>query len=360
MKVLHLIDHIGPGGAQTIVKGIVERQKDNQNVFLFALRRNKESFEIEHQNVLISISDKRFSLAPLLELKKVIKKERIEILHCHLLRAQILGFLLKEIWFRKIKLVFHEHGGILQRKWYSLLFLKAAKSQVNLFMAVSKTVKKELIRIGIDREKITTLFNFIELKRFNKNNIDEIELTRIRNELGLKKEVFLIGYIGRLGREKGVEHLIKSSAFLIFPFKVLIIGKGKEENQLKKLVKKLKLETRVKFLGFQEEIEKYYPLLDVLIMPSLSEAFGLCALEAQAMGIPVIASRVGGLTEIIFDNENGLLFESKDSQSLASKIALIYQDKGLREKLIKNGLIGARDYSFKGYLDCLKEIYQNL
>src|SRR3989338_4867280 len=162
MKILHIIDSLGLGGAQTVVKGIFEKQPKNKDIFLYALRKREITTKIKNKNVKIFNSTSKYSLEPIKELRKLIEKEKIDILHCHLFRAQVLGWILKRFYFPKIKLIMHEHGQIFQNDIHYNFLMSKMQKEVNLFIAVSKATKQKLIeKAKIDPKKITVLYNFV-------------------------------------------------------------------------------------------------------------------------------------------------------------------------------------------------------
>ncbi len=166
MKVLHIIDSLGLGGAQTVVKGIFEAQKDNLDMYLYSLRMREITVEVDHLNVKIQKSKSKYTLSPLLELKHVIGREKIEILHCHLFRSQVFGWLLKKIWFPHIKLIFHEHGEIFYSNPCFVPFLKVSARAVDTYIAVSKATRDLLVsKATTPKEKIQVLYNFVDIAR---------------------------------------------------------------------------------------------------------------------------------------------------------------------------------------------------
>ncbi len=360
IKILHIIDSLGLGGAQTIVKGIFEYQLNNQNIFLFALRNRNILIEVKHTNVQIFNSSKKYSFRPLFALKDLIKREEITILHCHLFKSQIFGFLLKKIWFKNVKLIFHEHGEIFQGYITYNLFMRDVKSTINKIIAVSNATKEKLIaKAGIEENKITVLSNFVDLNKFNRKNITW-NMEGEREKIGIKKGEYVIGFVGRLAKVKGCEYLLKALPYLNFSYKVLIAGDGPERKKLEKLAVELKITERIIFLGYRSDTVFIYSLLDVLIMPSLSESFGLSVIEAQSMGTPVISSNIPALNEIIINNENGLMFEVKKSQDLSLKIELMYKDEKARNRFTKNGLESVKKYDLGNYIAMLNNIYSKL
>ncbi|MFA6572160.1 MAG: glycosyltransferase family 4 protein [Bacteroidota bacterium] len=358
-KTLHIIDSLGLGGAQTVVKGILEYQPENKSIFLFALRKRDITTEIKQSNVRIFNSTRKYSLSPLFELRNLIRKEKIDILHCHLFRSQVFGWLLKVIWFRNIRLIFHEHGEIFQCHFLYDFFMRLSKRQVNRIIAVSNTTQSELIKkAGIQERKIVVLPNFVDLNKFNRNNINW-NLEEEKEKLGIKKDEFVIGFVGRLEKVKGCEYLIKSLPYLNFPYKVLVAGDGSEREDLEILAKTLGIDDKVIFLGYRDNVVLIYPLLDILVVPSLSESLGLSVIEAQAMSVPVIASNIGGLGELVINKKNGILFESKNYVNLAEKIVLLKKDIVLKEVMIKNAYNDIRKYCLENYMKSLIKNYGN-
>ncbi len=353
-KVLHIVDTLGLGGAQTLLQGIFQSQ--GKDFYLFALRKKEVEVEIKHENVIIASSSSKYSLKPLKELRTLIQDQEIGVLHCHLPRSLFLGWILKKFFFPNIKFIIHEHGNIFENNFFYNTFLKFAQKKVDLFLAVSKETKKQLIKNAkIKEEKIKVLYNFVDLEKFNKKNITW-DIEKEKKKLGIKKNEFVIGFAGRLAKVKGCEYLIRSLPHLDFKYKCLIAGDGYLKKELEDLAKELKLEDKVIFLGYQENILKTYSLLDVLVIPSLSESFGLIAVEAQALGVPVVASNVPALNEIIVDRGNGLLFEGKNASDLAERMAKIHKNNKLRKMVIKSGLESVQKFSLSHYVEELNKI----
>lgn len=360
MKILHIIDSLGLGGAQTIVKGLFEHQVNNSNIFLFSLRKNEVTISIKHNKVIKYNSKSRYSLKPLFELKRIIKKEKISVLHCHLIRSQFFGIILKLFYFPHIKLVFHEHGRIFKNNLLYNILLKISKRKVNVFLAVSNTIKDKLMDYAtIKSSKITVLYNFVDLNKYNSNNI-AWNTEEEREGMGIKKDEFVIGFVGRLAKVKGCEYLIRSLPYLDFPYKVIIAGDGPEKNNLNELAKSLKVDNRIIFLGYREDVVYIYHLLNVLIVPSIFESFGLSIVEAQCMSIPVIATDAIALNELIKNNENGLLFEPKNPIDLSEKVKLLYQDEEVINRLIKSSLESVKKYNLGNYINNLNKIYEDI
>ncbi|ODS35022.1 hypothetical protein BEH94_03710 [Candidatus Altiarchaeales archaeon WOR_SM1_SCG] len=252
-----------------------------------------------------------------------------------------------------------EHGKIFKNENIYNLFLKLSKEKVDLYIGVSEATKQMLIKNArIDHEKIKVLYNFVDLEKFNPESLEKYNRDIEREKLGINKTDFVIGFVGRLSKVKGCEYLIKSIPYMdISNFKVLIAGDGLEREKLEKLVKNLNIKDKIIFLGYVKDILSFYRMIDVLVFPSKFESFGISVIESQSCCVPVVASNVGALNEIIKDNENGLLFEFANEKDLAEKIRFIEKDKEFGARLIKNGVCSVKKYSLENYLNALNLIY---
>lgn len=362
-KILHIIDSLGLGGAQTVVKGIFEYQPDNKNIFLFALRKRNILMEVKHPNVKVFSSVKKYSLKPLFELRDLIRKEKIDILHCHLFRSNIFGIILKIFWFPKIKLIVHEQGGITEDGLVYRFFLKFFKKKINFFLACSKAMEDGLIEsANINKSKIIVIYNFIDLNKFNFKNITW-NIKSERTSLGVNSSDFLVGFAGRLVERKGWKDFVIAANTLSKKYtnmKFIIVGDGVQKNKMLKLISKLNLKKQILYVGYKSNMVWFYSLLDCFVIPSHWEPMGLTEIEAQAMGIPVLAANVSGLNEIIKDKKNGLLFKVKDCADLVEKIELIHDNTVLKESIKMIALEDVRKYNLDSYIIKLEKVYSEL
>jgi glycosyltransferase involved in cell wall biosynthesis len=200
----------------------------------------------------------------------------------------------------------------------------------------------------------------IDFKRFN--NLSRKE---IRASLNLKNDEKIILFIGNLRPVKGVMYLIHAMKFIIdknMNVRLFIVGGGKERDYLENLVKKYDLQKYVTFFGRVSNLKISENLVtsDLFVLPSLSEGFPLVILEAMASGLPIIASNVGGLSEIIKDFENGFLVEPKNPEKIAEKVIFLLNDEKLRKTISKNNKEVAKKYSWENVIEKLEKIYFKL
>ncbi|GAX86808.1 conserved hypothetical protein [Lebetimonas natsushimae] len=212
-------------------------------------------------------------------------------------------------------------------------FDKFFSKYVDYMFAVSKA-NKEIIENRYKR-KVKLLYNGVDIDVFRK---DEVVRNEMKKKYNLEDKKVLLS-VGRIEGWKGFNLVIEILPELPEEFVYILIGKGKELENLKKLAKKLNVENRVLFLGEIEnkELFKYINMADLFIQPSIGhEAFGITLIEAMACGVPVIASRNGGMKEIVKDNENGFLFEINNKQELKEKILKAIDMKFNTREYVKN------------------------
>ncbi len=359
INILHIIDHNGLGGAQRVLDGILKLKDNRIKLNAYALRKKENEMEIT--DLITCDSYKKYSLKPFKELLHLIKINCINILHCHLLKSQIFGWVIKKFYYPKVILIFHEHGRIFRNSLISANFLRFASRHVDLSIAVSKATKNKLIqKTKINSNKIVVMHNFIDLKKFNHKRVSINDVKRFKYKLGIKDTDFVIGFAGRLVERKGWKDFIKAAILLsknYVDMKFLIAGDGSDRKRLLNMISK---NYNIAYLGYFDQMDIFYKTLDCFVIPSQWEPMGLTELEAQAMGTSVIASNVDGLNEVIKDKENCLFFEPRNSKDLVKKIETIYSNKELKTKLISNGFQNVKKYSLNKYNKNLERIYKNL
>ena len=157
----------------------------------------------------------------------------------------------------------------------------------------------------------------------------------------------VIGTAGRLVELKGIEYLIRAVAAMHSEFPTLrleIAGSGPQRSKLEEEVARAGLIQKVQFLGWIDDLNKVLPGWDVFVMPSLEEGFPIAALDAMAAGVPVIASAVGGVPELIEDGQTGWLVPPRDADALASRLRLLLRDPSARVKMGAAGFTRVRDH----------------
>jgi N-acetyl-alpha-D-glucosaminyl L-malate synthase BshA len=208
-------------------------------------------------------------------------------------------------------------GGYIREK---LLTYTDIFTQVNT--AVSRAVAEKLVDKGISpKDKIKVIYNGVDLDNFTFRNHEKRR--KVREELGIKKGEKLIISVGRLNKIKGHSYLIESFKRLKKKqgnTKLIILGEGEERSNLQEKVQSLGLAGDVLLLGKRDNVSDYLHAADLFISSSVHEGFGLSIAEAMACGTSVIATDVGGVSELIKDEETGFLAEPENVDSLTNKM----------------------------------------
>jgi glycosyltransferase involved in cell wall biosynthesis len=212
-------------------------------------------------------------------------------------------------------------------------FIKTFMPFTDVIIADSNASAENFLRYFKRSPKITVIHNGIDLREFRPY---EGRRLQSRSLLEVDDSTFLIGMIGDIKPLKGQEVLLEACKLLKDSprkFKVIVVGEQKGDDKgyleiLKDCIDRYGFQERVRFTGFIDNIRSVYEALDLVVVPSYTETFGRVIIEAMAMGVPVIASRTGGIPEIILDRMNGVLFETGNPQQLADGIREFLEDDG--------------------------------
>jgi len=230
-------------------------------------------------------------------------------------------------------------------------------------IAVSEGIENDLIRSGIDRSRIVTIQNAV-----NGEYSDESAMRNRRekrNLLNLSDKDFVAGYVGRLSEEKGIKYLVEAISMLStyeeIPLKLLIIGEGPKRKDLEDFAKEKNLEQRVFFIGFQSDVENWLPAMDVFVLPSLTEGTPMSLLEAMAYGIPVVASAVGGVPQVIDSGQDGTIVAPGVSREIKDAIYLLYKNIDLRNSVAREAQKKIEaNYSVVDWIKKIEAEYHNM
>jgi len=349
--ILHIIDHLGLGGAQ---RGVTEMIKMDPypNLILMALRRAPHTPSFVTTRVMVSDSTSKYSLGPLVSLIRLIRQRKIKVLHCHLIKSQVFGFIVKALFNPELVLIYHEHGSILKTRnhptsFWLTHFLKASWLKVDYYLATSSLIKERLGKLFQEPDvKIMLLPNFHNLDYFSPANRNPTTGS-VANRIPARNSKFMVGFAGRLKKSKGLQMIISLARKLELDneFHFVIAGDGPMRGRLEGNSKPGNLT----YLGYCDQMVEFYSVLDVLVMPSFREAAGRCQFEAMAMGIPIVVSNIKGLNESVqFDLQN-CTFDPHDLADLEKKIRVFKDDYTIYKSVSEKGKkavvgLGAAEY----------------
>jgi glycosyltransferase involved in cell wall biosynthesis len=295
------------------------------------------------------------NLTSLWRLFRLIRRERFDIVHVHTPVAAVLGRVAAKL--ARVPVIIHTAHGFyfheLMAPWKRRLIIWVEKLLgrccTDMLFTVSCEDKDTAVKEKIvDQERVICINSIgVDIQRFTPSNV-VIEKTRLlRRELGLQDDDKVIGFIGRLVREKGVEELFEAMGQVIREIpeaKLLVVGDTlasdrdrRTTERLQELIKRNNLEDVIKFTGFREDIPELLTIMDLFVLPSHREGMPRSILEAMAAGKPVVATNIRGCREEVVHGETGYLVRVNDPCKLANAIIEIMSDKILAEQMGKAG-----------------------
>lgn len=329
MNILHLQNEINIAcGVSKTIYFIVQNTDKDFNHFVICLGGDGLK-RFEDAGIYPTILNyNRFSISGTIKvfffLLNYCKKNKIDIIHSHHRYFDLLSSFISK--FIKVNTLMSAQSIVYGKKYISY---KSKK-----IIACSNYVKNHLINyFDVNPGKVDVIHNFIDTSEFPKN------LSRnIRQYLNIGEKQFVIGYIGRIyNKEKGIDILLNALELLnkdFNEFLFLVIGNGPDKEEVKKSIKEKKFNSIILDAIFN--ISDYINICDLIVLPSRVEPFGIICLEAGYLKKAFIGSDNSGITEIITNKQNGLLFENGNFISLATNMKLLINDHSFRKKLGEN------------------------
>jgi len=231
---------------------------------------------------------------------------------------------------------------------------------LDAIISISEGVKKVLEESGIDPKIIKVIPSGIDFTPFREAKNSDY----LRRELYFAPDDFLVGIVAHLADHKGHKYLIQAAEILKKEspkIKIIIVGEGPLHMELKEQVEQIHVEDMVFFLGFREDIPQILASLDVFVLSSYLEGMGTSILDAMACRLPVVATKVGGIPEVVIEGETGLLVPPKRPPSLAKAILTLYNNKEQAEKMGKKGYqLVHEKFSAESMADRIIDLYDQL
>lgn len=278
------------------------------------------------------------------QLSQLLRRWRADILHTHHFDQAVIGWLATR-WYRKTRLVVGRHySDALYRltrglKHQAFLGLEQRVNHAAVRIIVPSAYIRDILtqRQHIDSRKVDLVpYGFLP-EKYTPPDASDLDL--LRQKLMLNGQL-LLGSFGRLDKEKGFQYLIEAMALLrdrLPHAQLLIAGEGPGRPFLERQIAEARLENRVRLLGWRRDALTLMAAVDIIVQPTLQEAFSQVMAEALWMGTPLIMSDVSGAPDVISDGINGLLVPRANTEALASAIERLARDSCLRERLGRAG-----------------------
>lgn len=360
----------GGGPEKTIYNTGLLINKDRFLYLIAYLKKSDSDLSLLSQNITNAglhyfdfIGKRPLDIKQLSEIMKLIKKYGVQILHCHDPKTDFYGLLLR-LFFPGLKLVSTMHGWI-EKTWISSFYNRLDMFALRSFhkvIAVSGPIQETAANSGLDN--ISLIHNAINTNEWKP--LYPAPAFKILKNIPISPQSFIIGYIGRISREKGPLDFVMVARSLVkrdMQFEFIVAGDGPEINAMKSLAETSGIIDMFHFLGHVNinEMAAVYQKLDVLLSPSLTEGLPNNLLEALAMHVPVVATKVGGVSEVIIHNYNGLLVQPGDIGSMVENIVAIKNDPDMGNKFMENGRhIVEIKFSFEDRVRKIETLYTQL
>ncbi len=360
--VLHLIETGGPGGAERMMVNLAAGLGPEYFSEAALIRDSWIGMALRRRGIPVTMlrDGSEGSFAILRNLVRLIRKRQVAILHTHEFFMNTVGLVASRL--TGVPLLATVHG----RNYYPDRFRRRiAYRLVGRFaermVAVSEDVRRFLAeRIGIPRIRMRVIPNGVALHE----EPSQETVSALRRSLGLDQHSEVVGTIGSLYPVKGHSHLIHAAFHVIrrHPRVIfLIVGRGGLRETLEAQARHLGVAHQLRFLGQREDVRELLAVCDVFVLPSLSEGMPLSLLEAMAAGVPPVATRVGGMAEVIEDGKTGLLVPPADSNALAESIVILLEDRKLAKDIGKSAReVAASRFSLTRMVQAYQEIYREL
>ena len=343
MKVVHLTDSPFYGGPERQMRGLSVELRASVDTTILCFRDHRSSLPfIEQLNAagiaarMIGHANPHF-LSMIADVAAELRRERADLLVCHGYKADVIGwFAARRVGLPVISVSRGWTAHTLKVRAYEALDRKML-ARMDAVVCVSDGQAAKVLRSGIPRDRLHVIHNSVDPARFRTHGTGE---RAVLETLFTSKPDVIIAAVGRLSPEKGFDQLIEAARIIVRAgdrIGIVLIGDGPERRKLEARVRASDLESNVVFTGFRKDVDDLLPSADILVQSSYTEGLPNVVLEACAAGVPVVATDVGGTSEIIEDEVNGFLVPPADPAALAGRVINLARSPLLRQEMGQRG-----------------------
>ena len=347
MRIMYLLYSFTIGGTEKLISDICNQISKENDVYLFIVNDHydEEMLSMVSSNVCVTLYGRKKGannkLSIMIDIYRFCKTKNIDVIHCNALNTPELLIITKML-LKNTKIVYTIHG---VGQYAALNRMRVAYRNMlcDSIIAISKSVYDDVVSNGADSKKTHIVYNAINIDLFKSN------------EHRSNSSTFIIGNVARIDISKKGQDILLEALSIIKDkcnFKCIFAGAPSEgtKEEFQRLKDRAKNDfencgSEVNFIGSITDVPQFLKNIDMFILPSRFEGFGISLVEAMCMGVPCISSDINGPREIVGDNERGYLFESGSPQKLAEKI--LYVMDNYDEALIKANL--AKEYVIENF-----------
>ncbi|MDA3885287.1 MAG: glycosyltransferase [Candidatus Delongbacteria bacterium] len=360
IKILHIDTEMGWRGGQQQAVYLFENLfkkgfstefvcKPGSELSAYFKKNDLPYIEVKMSNELDFISAYKIA--------KHCKNNKFNILHLHSAHAHSIGLLAK-FFYRKLKIIgvrrvdFKIKNNIFSRFKYNSWL-------IDKIVCISEEIKRVMLSSGVDKDKLTVIHSGVNLNKFDNVKADPY----LRKQYNIPANDIIIGTVAALVGHKDYPNLLKAASIVLKKRKdvtFLAVGDGKNEEDIKKLHKELGLGNKFIFAGYQKEVGKFLRSFDIFVLASKMEGLGTSILDAQSVALPVIATKAGGIPEMIENGVNGILVEPQSPEKLAEAISDLVDNEEKRNIIGKNGNVSVEQFSIDHTVEKNINLYEEL
>jgi glycosyltransferase involved in cell wall biosynthesis len=324
-----------------------------------------------------TIDDLHREISPLRDVRaafrlaRLIRKERPSILHTHTAKAGAVGRIAALLaGSARPPIIVHTFHGHVLRGYFNPLTTLAFRTLerwlariTTVLVAVSPEVRDDLVRMQVaPASKFSVIRLGIELDE----RVEALDDARgeTRRLLGVSPDAFVVGWVGRMTAVKRTDDVLKTMRRLVdggVDAYLLLVGDGPDREHLERYAHELGLAKRCLFVGYQEDVGRFYTAIDALLLPSANEGTPVSVIEALAAGRPAVATRVGGVPDVVREGVDGFLVEVGDAQGLADRLSQLAADPEQRARMGAEGRARVLErYAVERLVDDVDRLYRSL
>ncbi len=362
---MHIVGRLPIGGAEVLLLNTCRKMEGFGYSIHICSLTDKGVLGPEFENMgipiyTLNIDPYVYNIRGLFHLIRLIRKIKPHIVQTHIYPANTLGR--AAAFIANVPVVIAtEHGLYRWKKKRQFVIDRVLALISDKIIVVSNAAKKHIHRSSkIPLNKLQTIYNFIDTEPFRPKQTR----SAMRHELGLFPQDLVIGSVGRMVKAKGYGVLIQAVEALIAEgqeVKLVLVGDGLHLETLKKIARDYRMESHCIFTGYRRDVADMLNIMDIFVLPTLEEGFGMSIIEAFLLKLPVIATRVDAIPEIIEDGVNGLLVPPNNGKELKAAIYRLIQNKTLSATLGFNGFeTVSKRFSSDIQVNVLDQFYRSL
>lgn len=367
-RVLWLVDSLGQGGAESLVATFAESIDPGEIELTVACLHGSDGVNAERLRALkVPVLDLHArnlrDVAAFRRLLRILRERGIELIHAHLTYAAIWSALASRITGIPSIASLHVSPdatrtleSTARHRIMTDLRDRLMRAVVNRWsravVTVSSALRDDYLARGLDASKVRVVHNGIVVERFRRSREDARE--RLQRELDIPRDAPIVATVAVLRPQKGIEVLLEAARDVRDAYFV-IIGDGPKAEEWRALARG---NERIRWAGFRTDVDAMLAGCDLLVHPTLDDAFPTVLLEAMAAGLPIVASRVGGIPEIVTPGVNGELVPPGDAHALARTITALLEDGPALQRMRDNARTEVGRFSTEAWVRRLMSVYR--